>query len=150
MVTRSARSARATLTVVWVVFFVVEIGIVVYLRLGGWIEADYFREALKQLNELYAPYVGAILLYFWGSRSQAPEGDATRAGGRFVLALGVTLLWNGLLLAFLLPPLLQAGFVDDALANMRDIGGTFTWLVAGAIGFYFATPAATPPAGTGS
>ena len=132
--------ARTRLLLVWAGFFLLNLALVLYFYFDGWIEGDNFKAALQQLNASYAPYLGAILLYYFGS-AQSPQP----AGGGLPLhlALAGSVLWNGLLLIFLLflP-------IEEAIAYIKDVGGLFAWLVAGAIGYYFAqtATAAEPPA----
>jgi hypothetical protein len=121
---------RHMLLGVWLGFFLFNVGQVVFYYVKGWIEMDNFKVAMTQLSAMYAPYLGVMLLFYWGKgkgERKVPVGLA------FGLALVCSVIWNGLLGVFLwVQP------IEDAVANVRDIGGSLAWLVAGAIGYYFA------------
>lgn len=140
----SPAAARKTLTVLWFCFFVTLLAVTTYLYLANWIEVDNFKTTLGQLNTLYAPYLGVVTLYYWAGRGgQTSEGEA-QAGTSFVLALVVSLVWNLMMVAFLMPLVFQSGTVENAVENMEYVGGLLSWGVAGAIGYYFATPSVVP------
>lgn len=142
----SLGTARTILMALWVGCFIVALAVVAYLYLDRWIERDFFLDAAKQLSNLYAPYVGAIILYSWGARQVQTGTDRGRAAPSFTLALVLSSVWNLLVLALLLPVLpaltsaAHPGKIEDAIENLRDLPGMFSWLVAGAMGFYFARP----------
>lgn len=126
----ASKAARRALLFTWLGFFVLHLVLVLSFYLAKWIEGDTFEDGLKQLNASYAPYLGAILLYYWSS---AGKTSTVSADLPLQLALICSVLWNILLTVFLvfLP-------TDEALKKMSDVGGYFSWLVAGAIGYYFA------------
>ncbi len=124
------KNARKVLLSVWLGFFLVNVGMVLYFFFDGWIEMDNFKVAMTQLSAVYAPYLGFMLLFYWG---KAKKGAALKTGLSFWLALVGSVLWNGVIFLFIF---FQP--IEDAVANVRDIGGLLAWLVAGAIGYYFA------------
>lgn len=142
----SLARARTILVSLWVGCFVATLGATTYLYLDHWIERDQFLGVAKQLSDLYAPYVGAITLYSWGARRTDDAPDPARPAGSFTLALVLSGVWNLLVLALVLPvlPALSSaehpGKIEDAIENLRELPGMFSWLVAGAMGFYFAHP----------
>ena len=98
--------------------------------LARWIELDNFMAALKQLSASFAPYLGVMLLFYWG---RAGKGKTIKAGWSFWLALVGSIIWNGVIFLFIV-----VGPIEDALESTRDIGVLLAWLVAGAIGYFFA------------
>jgi len=138
---QSARGARTLLTVVWVGFFLMNLSIILYVYQRGWIERDNFILGAKQLSDLYAPYVGGITIFHWSTKTEHSGIVSRRSRTGFFLAFYVSLFWNGLLVAFLVPLALGHGDVTAALENTKDIGGMLSWLVGGAVGFYFGGPA---------
>ena len=140
----SIKKARTWLVVLWFGFLVVNLAIVFYLYLDQWIERDNFMASLEQLNAAYAPYVGAITLFYWGSRKKAKTTRRNQAGMALYLTLFCSLLWNGIMLIFLTPPLLGTGAIEVAIENIQDVGAQLSWLVAGAVGYYYAEIAAEP------
>lgn len=136
-------SARNFLVMVWFVFLIINLGIIFYLYFDKWIERDSFLFAIKQLNGNYAPYIGTITLFYWGStRKPSPQGDS-KGGIPFALAIICSMLWNGMILLFLIPLLFQSGTIEEAIGNIHEIGDLLAWLVAGSIGYYFANPTVT-------
>ncbi len=135
----SDATARRLLILVWFGFFLGTMSVVLYLYLVQAIERDNFIAALEQLNGLYAPYVGAITLFYWGGAARKASTHS-QAGTAFALALLSSLIWNGLLFFFIVPLVFQSGFIEDSMANVTKVGGLLSWLVAGAIGYYFANP----------
>lgn len=140
----SITKARTSLVVLWFGFLVVNLAIVFYLYLDQWIERDNFMASLEQLNAAYAPYLGAITLFYWGSRKKAKATRRNQAGMPLYLALFCSLLWNGIMLIFLIPPFLGTGGIEVAMENIKDVGALLSWLVAGAVGYYFAAIATEP------
>jgi hypothetical protein len=124
------KNTRKILLAVWLGFFLLNAGAVLFYFFAGWIEADNFKAAMTQLSALYAPYLGMMLLFYW---SKAGKNVKVRGGLSAWLALLCSALWNGAIcLFFFLQP------IEDAIVNARDIGGLSAWLVAGAVGYYFA------------
>ncbi|MBI2422880.1 MAG: hypothetical protein HYV27_08620 [Candidatus Hydrogenedentes bacterium] len=131
--------ARVVLLALWGAFFVFNLGVLLLFFAWHWIELDTLKSSLYELNAVYAPYLGAMLLYVWGSWQRAGTGKVSVP---FWVAFAGSLLWN-LMVVFLLM------FVDnipDAMDTIKDTGALFAWLVAGAIGYYFAQPEGTKKA----
>ena len=137
----SKTKARQGMALLWFFFFAINVLAVAYLYVSGWIEADNFWACLSQLNAAYATYVGVVLLFYFGSRSQVKQ-DRRRAGAPFVIALLGSLLWNGVILLFIVRLLLLQGSVEDSIEQIERISATFSWLVAPCIGYYFGVSSA--------
>jgi hypothetical protein len=130
---------RQVLTILWICFFALDVGALLWLRSIGWIASDHFESALSHLNALYIPYIGLILAFHFGGikPNRVAHGVAW-------LAIAVSLLWN---LAVSLPMaglLFGFGTIEAAITQVRNIGGGLSWVVAPALGYYFrgATPKA--------
>jgi hypothetical protein len=136
---KSVSTARRLLVITWFGFLLSNLCIIFYLFFDGWIEKDSFKAAMEQLNASYAPYVGAITLYYWATVQKGTQRTG-QAGTAFTLAWLCSLIWNGVIIAFLLPLLFQSGNIEDSIEHIRDNGAMLSWLVAGAIGYYFANP----------
>ena len=132
---------RKILAFVWFGFFVINGAIILFLRLQDWIGRDYFFSALKQWNVSYAPYIGAITLFYWSSGKKKALGKSNKNKTAFYLALACSVIWNVLIFIFLMQPLTGSGFIEDAMKNIEDIVFMLSWLVAGAMGYYFANSA---------
>lgn len=124
------KNARKVLLFVWLGFFLLNLAVVLFYFLAQWIGPDNFKAALKQLSASFAPYLGVMLLFYWG---KAKKGNTLHIGLPFWLALLGSIIWNVLILLFIL-----VMPIEDAIENTRDIGALLAWLVAGAIGYFFA------------
>ena len=89
----SAQNARQALVIGWFACFLISLAILLSLYFGEWIYPDNFRSALTQLSSLYAPYLGAILAFYFSSRTQ-PSRAGAAAGTPFVLAVLGSVIWN--------------------------------------------------------
>ena len=137
---KTASGARNILIGLWYGFFILNISLVLYFYLDGWIEKDNFYLAMEILNGLYAPYIGAITLFYWSGRHIEKPSQAFAMSTPFTIACLGSLLWNGLLFSLFLPLFFQSGTLEDSVEVIRDMGGSLSWLVAGAIGYYFGSP----------
>ena len=134
---RTASGQRGVLLVLWFTFFVMHIAIALYLYFSNLIETADLMPALKTLNAVYAPYLGAITLFYWGSRRRSIAGGDT-SSAPFYVALVCSIIWNAIVLVFLVPLVFLSGTLETSLDNIRNTGSIFSWLAAGAIGYYFA------------
>src|SRR5450432_4750543 len=124
------------LLTIWFTCFGLSLAIVLYLGMGKWIEQDNFHKALSQLNSSYVPYLGVITAFYFAS--SASDGASRENNVAATLALVASLLWNAVILAFFLPLLFGHGLIEEAIKNTDFASGLISWLVAPAIGFYFA------------
>ena len=127
--------SRLILMLIWVLFFLTNIILIVLLKVNHWLidDQDDFKYALTALNNAYSPYLGVILVYYWNKRNL--DNYPFNAG--FFLASIMSVIWN-LTITFLLAQLLSGnGEFRKNLDLIKDLGGLFSWLVAGAVGFYF-------------
>jgi hypothetical protein len=131
---------RRTLLVVWLSFFIVNGAIITLIYLRGWIEHDNFLSAIKQWNTSYAPYIGAMTLYYWASGKKKDALKNENTGVAFYFALICSVLWNSIVFACLWPPLMGTGAIETSIDNIQQITSLLSWLVGGAIGYYFAKP----------
>ena len=135
---KSDSKDRKILLIVWLLFFILNGVIILFIYFQEWIGQDNFLAAIKEWNSSYAPYIGAITLFYWGcaKKKHALKTEETRTA--FYIALICSLIWNGIVLIFLLPPLLGTGAIETSLENIKEIASLLSWLVAGSIGYYFA------------
>jgi hypothetical protein len=133
----SFSNARLILTGVWLLFFLANFVCVFYLYLDSWIEWDDFRASIQQLNSLYVTYVGVMLSFFFikPGRQTSSQG---RAGMPFVIAMASSLVWNVIIFILIFRLVLQSGKIEASLRDIGFLGPILSWLVAPAIGFYFA------------
>ena len=81
---------RTILLALWFFFFLLNGGIIVFIYLQGWIGRDNLWAGLQQWNTAYAPYIGAITLFYWGKNRQAEQDNQGKTA--FYLALTCSLL----------------------------------------------------------
>lgn len=133
----SFTTARRVLLSIWFAFFLSAIACVFYLYLDNWIEEPDFRLALQQLNSLYVTYLGVIVTFFL-TKSVPAQSTKKRAGTPFVIAVVGSVLWNVMIFAFIFRLVLRTGTFEGSMRQISFLGPLLSWLVAPAIGFYFA------------
>lgn len=129
---------RTWLIVVWFFFFLASGAMILILYWRQWIEQDSFLAAFKQWSALYAPYIGAITLFFWGTAKKQDESKTTASKGAFYLALVCSLIWNVVILILLAHAFLGNGSIEESMKSVTEVAALLSWLVAGSIGYYFA------------
>lgn len=137
----SLKAARTTslLALVWFCFFVVALCVPLVLFLGSSIEQQSVLPAIEQVSALYAPHLGAVIAFYFATKTKRGAPKRTNSGP-FVAAILVTLIWNVLVAgALVLVPLGRMN-IDDSLAFASGSGTKLAWLVAPALGYFFARP----------
>jgi hypothetical protein len=127
---------RSVLSILWMAFFVVDLGVLTALYFGDSIGGDSYRAALSQLSSLFVPYLGAILAYHFSTRS-ATTPTSKRLSLPFGFAVLTALLWNSVLTLQYMNLLLGRGFIETVIEDSRDFGSVLAWFVAPSIGFFF-------------
>jgi hypothetical protein len=139
MMSSRAASPSAVLALVWFCFFVVALSVPVVLLLTSSIEQATALPAIEQVSALYAPHLGAVIAFYFAAKSKTGARKRTNSGP-FVAAILVTLVWNVLVGgALILVPLGRIN-IDDSLAFASGTGTKLAWLVAPALGYFFAKP----------
>lgn len=141
----STSRASAVLAAIWLACFCLAILIVGILYFSGAIRGKNVSEILDRLSAIYAPYLGAMLVYSFVSRKKNEKGQRLNTLS-FRLALATSLLWNLVVLCFLFKVLWvlhdsnNALPIDEALVLASDSGSRLSWIASPAIGYYFAKP----------
>jgi hypothetical protein len=133
----SFSNARLVLTGVWLLFFLADFVCVFYLYLDRWIEWEDFRASIQQLNSLYVTYLGVMLSFFFIKPGRQTSSQS-RAGMPFVIAMASSLVWNVTIFILIFRLVFQSGKIEASLREIGFLGPILSWLVAPAIGFYFA------------
>ncbi len=137
---RSASPTQVALILIWWVAFAVNLGVAIYLQSIDALEEENFPAALKTINALYVPYLGMITAYFWTRRNSeaanVEAADGSRVGN--LLAVACSLLWNGMIVFFMVRLLFEVGTIEDSLESSERLGSMFVWLVGPSLGYYFA------------
>ena len=140
----SITSASAVLAGVWVVSFIVALSVPFLLYLKHTIEGDELSKGLNRLSNMYSPYIGAILAYFFVSRSirarQRVTSNATAA-----VALSVSAVWNVVLVVIIIQTMFGSrplnGSLEAPLNGSLDlaaeVSAKLSWLVAPVMGYFF-------------
>ncbi len=131
----NASRSRVRLLILWLSFFFLHLAVLFQLYFSKYIEAEDLLGAIKAINSAYSPYLGSIVMFYWGSGSVTitPQPSTTP----YRLAMITSALWNFTISAMLIPILWESGNLEDALEFIASVMGALSWLVAGAIGFYF-------------
>lgn len=127
--------SRVRLLILWLAFFLLHLGVLFQLYFLKFIETEDLVSSIKAINTAYSPYLGSILMFYWGSNSEITTAQQSTIPYR--LALVSSAAWNLIISAMLIPILWGSGYLEDALEFIGSIMGALSWLVAGAIGFYF-------------
>jgi hypothetical protein len=135
----SSPSFTATLALVWFGCFVVALAVPFLLLLSSSIEPPTLLPTLDQISALYAPHLGAVLAFSFALRAKAGRRPQARSGP-FIAALLVSAVWNAVVAGTLLLVLVGQMRIEDALSFAAGAGPKLSWLVAPALGYFFAKP----------
>jgi len=131
-------TASLTISILWLFCFFLALAILSRLAFAETIEHSTFTSSLDQLTALYVPYIGGILGYYFATKRRSARRLMSR--GPFFAAIVVSVIWN---LAVCVP-MLSVAFgrlaIEDALKLATESGTKLSWLVAPAIGYFFASP----------
>lgn len=121
---------------IWISFFILNLLVLLNLFYMDYIEWIDLKTSLKALNKIFAPYMGLIILYFFAKEG----GKITLPRNRYSATIAIlgSFIWNLLISSFLLPLLFGRGTLEDSLEMITNVSALFSWLVAGALGYYFA------------
>lgn len=126
---------RTILSAVWLISFALLLSIVSWLHLTGRLGDQNHTLVLSQLSASFTPYVSVVLAFFFSNRR---PGETRRRGApAFAIALGLSILWNCLIVAYVARLLIGVCCVEDAMDSVRNTTAILSWLVGPAIGFYF-------------
>jgi hypothetical protein len=135
----SLRKHRMVLALLWSLSFSLAIFGLLYLRwvvrIGPTASADFFEIIVDQ----YAPYLGAILGFQFAARTTATR-KTEQPTVAYWLALGMSALWNIVLVGFVVQACLDSGTTQSAMKDVKLIIPKLAWIVAPAIGFLFGKP----------
>jgi len=133
-------SARNAICLLWLAFFLPAVGGLLWFYGRDGISDDNLHRVLSQLNQCYSPYLGAILAFYLGLPMVKP-GPKRIGRNAFAAALVSTLGWNLITVYFLWQLILMKTSVDSATANMAQYSSMFNWVLAPAMGYFFASHA---------
>ena len=127
------------LALLWFSFFVVSLAIPLILLLRASIESPTLLPAIEQISSLYAPHLGAVLAFYFATKPRPGRRPRVNSGP-FIVAILVSIVWNVVIVGALFVVPLGAMTIDDALTFVSGAGPKLSWLVAPALGFFFAKP----------
>lgn len=134
----SSSNARKILLGTWFAFFVVNLAVIFFLYFDKSIEEDNLRMAVQQIHSNYVTYLGVMAAFYLSQKAPA-GGGGKQAGMSFAVAMFGSILWNLVICGFMLR-LIVGGTIEDAVRQIGFFGPLLSWLVAPAVGFYFANP----------
>jgi hypothetical protein len=129
--------ARLLLVLIWFGFFIADLCIVLYLDFRGYIGPANFEASFKQLAASYSPFLGVIMLFYFGTKGQKIR-DTSHAHTAAVLAMVTSLFWNCIIFAFFARLVLMKGSIEDSVRAVGFVGSVLAWIVSPALGYYFA------------
>ncbi|SDE85536.1 hypothetical protein [Terriglobus roseus] len=124
----SAASARAILAAIWAASFLINLTIALCLYLNHDIGDDNFEKLTTTLNSSYVTYLAAVIGCYVIVYTKKPKTSLNP--GLFVVALVSSLLWNGVLSAFVWPLIFERGTVEGAIKYIGYFAPLLSWIVA--------------------
>jgi hypothetical protein len=143
----SIHKATLALTLLWGSCFAMALGELGVLFFAGAVTGPAVPKFLAEISSIYAPYLGAMLVYFFATKAKKEKPPRLNRLA-FQVALGASLLWNLVVLCLLFQVLgvLRGSRsdlnLDKALSSARAAGACLSWIASPAIGFFFAKPSA--------
>jgi hypothetical protein len=131
----AASRASARLAVLWVVCFVVALTTPVYFYFRDYIEWPNLSAAVDLLCAAYIPYLGTILGYYFVSNKVAKTRSSDPTA--FRLAMVSSLLWNTLIIGFMLNALRSSGGIEESEKLVAMVSPKLAWFVAPTLGYFF-------------
>jgi hypothetical protein len=132
-------SASAALALVWFCCFVLSLAVPIVLMLRASIDSTTVAPAVEHISGLYAPHLGVVLAFYFAGRAKARRRKQVDYPP-FVAAILISAVWNLLVAGTLVLVLVGQLNIEDALAFAGGIGPNLSWLVAPALGYFFAKP----------
>ena len=132
-------SASATLALVWFCCFVLSLAVPLVLMLRDSIGSTTVPPAVEQISGLYAPHLGVVLAFYFAGRVKARRRKQVDYPP-IIAAILVSVVWNLLVAGTLVLVLIGQLKIEEALAFAGGIGPKLSWLVAPALGYFFAKP----------
>jgi len=130
-------TARGCLAAVWLIAPLVACGIPLTLFGRGTLGPDTVVGAVRDLGQLFVPFVGVVLAFVYQAHRAAASGRRQFAAGAVIVALTTSVIWNLVVLV----PLIQAAAgvlsFEAALRTASDLAGALSWIVAPALGYFF-------------
>jgi hypothetical protein len=136
----STQRSRWFITGLWLVCFGVCLCLPGVLFLNHAIRLENLQKSLEQVSTIYVPYVGAILAYYFASGDQARKISA-RKKGAFEVAIAASVIWNFAVVGCIASVAFGLIGIESALDYAPKIGSALSWLVAPAMGYFFAKSA---------
>ena len=127
---------RGVLSSLWLASFSTLVCAATLLQSTGRVGSDSYRLMISQLSASFVPYLSVVLAFFFSDR-RAKRSPRSAPKATFALALVLSVLWNALILAYVLPLVFGVCCIEDSVDNIRNTGAVLAWLVGPAIGFYF-------------
>jgi hypothetical protein len=135
----SAAGVPGIVALVWFGGFVIALAIPFLLLFNSSVETSTLLPAVDQISTLYAPHLGAVLAFYFALRHKGGRRSKLKSAP-FLAAIAVSILWNAVVAgALLLVPIGQMR-IEDALSFAGGAGPKLSWLVAPALGYFFAKP----------
>ena len=124
-------TARTRLLWLWFGFLILDMALTVTLLLADLI--DSMLPLAEMLSQCFAPYLGAILAFFYAG--PAVKQDRQQGTAYHALLVG-SALWH-LMITGVMVMLLFRGNMDDSIQLINRLSAVFAWLVAGGVGYFF-------------
>ena len=137
---KPAKPARAAgiIAAIWVVSFLMGLGIPCFLLARHAIETDVFSAAIDEVSGIYAPHVGAILAYYLAARALRRRETAPPFLA-FALAVIVSVTWNLIAVGILTRVVTGSAGLEESTKLAGEVSRKLAWVVAPVMGYFFAS-----------
>jgi hypothetical protein len=132
-------TATRLLACLWLVAALVAFGIPFAFFARGAMGADTLVTSLRELSQIFVPYVGVVLAFVYRDR-----GDGNAAVHAFrastpvaAVALVTSAAWNLAVLVPLIRTALGSLPIETALQTAGDLADVLSWVVAPSLGYFF-------------
>ena len=130
----SLNFSRLMIFLIWAAAFIIILTFIfIKYAVMKHIEWEDFEKTLLALSDLYAPYLGAITVFYL---TQNNKNQSNHHSTAFIVGISVSLIWNLLLLVFGLLFLFEQIFLNNFLKGI-NILGHLSWILAGLMGYYY-------------
>jgi hypothetical protein len=135
----SSASVPGLVALVWFGCSIIALGIPFLLLISSSVETPTLSAAIEQISTLYAPHLGAVLAFYFAVRHKAAPRYRFKSGP-FIAAIAVSTIWNAVVVGTLLLVPLGKMRIEEALSFTSGTAPKLSWLVAPALGYFFAKP----------
>jgi hypothetical protein len=102
------------------------------------IEPEDLEYGLSKLSEIYSPYLGIILMYYFGKPNSETQTPKNMLFPIHIIALISSIVWNCLITFLIVRIFFTEGLtVQESFRSANFFVSYFPWIVSIPLGYYF-------------